>query len=98
MSLINLDETDYDLTSELAQWENHMALPNFDSSQSTPISSQETSHSSSVAPDSSQSRAESATLVADEGTICYGMVSSHSICHPDPSDVGNDSPAIDAQR
>ena len=98
MSLINLDEKYYDLDSELAQWGNNIALPNFDSSQSTPISSQETSHSPFVTPDSSQSTAESITSVADEETICYGMVSGHCICLSDLFDLGHDSPAIAARR
>ena len=90
MSLINFDETDYDLVGALAEWGTNMALPNFDSSQSTPISSQETSHSPFVVLDSSQS--------SDEGSICYGMVSDHRICLSDLSDLGHDSPAIVAQR
>ncbi|RYP44409.1 hypothetical protein DL768_009111 [Monosporascus sp. mg162] len=75
MSLMDLDETNYNLDGALAEWGENMASPNsFDSSQLTPISSQETSHSPSLAPESSQSRAESATSAEDEETICYGML------------------------
>lgn len=77
MSLINLDETDYNLASALTEWGNNMALPDFYPSHSTPISSQETSHTPSVAPGSIQSTAESVTSTDDEETICYGMVSDH---------------------
>ena len=81
MSLINLDETDYNLASALTEWGNNMALPNF-------YPSQETSHSPSVAPDSIQSIAESVTSTDDEETICYGMVSDHHIGLTDLSDLG----------
>ncbi|RYP37143.1 hypothetical protein DL767_003097 [Monosporascus sp. MG133] len=75
MSLMNLDETNYNLDGALAEWGESMASPNsFDSSQLTPISSRETSHSPSLAPESNQSRAESATSAEDEETICYGML------------------------
>jgi hypothetical protein len=98
MSLINLDETNYNLASALTEWGNNMALPDFYPSQSTPISFQETSHSPSVAPDSIQSTAEPVTSTDDEETICYGMVSDHHIGLSDLSDLGRDSPALAAQR
>ena len=98
MSLINLDETDYNLASAILEWGNNMALPNYHPSQSTPISSQETSNSPSVAPDSTQSRAESVTSTDDEETICYGMVSDHHIglSAGDLSNWGRDSSALAA--
>ncbi|RYO92417.1 hypothetical protein DL762_001697 [Monosporascus cannonballus] len=75
MSLMNLDEANYNLAGALAEWGEDMASPNsFDSFKLTPISSQETSHSPSLAPESSRSRAESATSAEDEETICYGML------------------------
>ncbi|RMZ91158.1 hypothetical protein DV736_g1622, partial [Chaetothyriales sp. CBS 134916] len=74
VSLINLDEVDYDM---IAEWGNNMVLQSFDLSQSTPISSQETSHPLSARSDSSKSRAEGANSVADDETICYGML--HSV-------------------
>lgn len=77
MSLITLDETDYNLASALTEWGNNMALPDFYPSQPTAISSQETSPSPSVAPYAIQSTAESITSTGDEETICYGMVSDH---------------------
>lgn len=79
-SLMNLDEADYNLASELSEWGNSMALPNFDSSQLTPISFQENSPSPSVTPESTQLRAKSVTSADDEETICYGMVSGHCSC------------------
>ena len=98
MSLTNFDDTDYNLASALTEWENNLALPNLDSSQLTPISSQEISHSPSVAPESSQSRAESAASADGEETVCYGMVSGYCIRLSDLSDLGHDSPALAAQR
>ncbi|KAK3898554.1 hypothetical protein C8A05DRAFT_37862 [Staphylotrichum tortipilum] len=74
MSPIGLDETDYNLASALTEWGNTMALLDFYPSQSIPISSQATSHSPSVAPDSIQSTAESVTSTDNEETICYGML------------------------
>ena len=88
-SLMNIDEIDYDIDSALAEWENNMTLPNFDSSQSSPISSQETSQRLSVAPESSQSRADLVTSADDEETICYGMVSGLCICLSDTSGLSN---------
>lgn len=82
LSLIDLDETDYNLASALTEWGNNVALPDIYPSQSTPMSSQETSHSPSGAPDSIQLTGESVTSTDDEETICYGMVSD---LHPGPS-------------
>ncbi|KAK1765014.1 SNF2 family N-terminal domain-containing protein [Phialemonium atrogriseum] len=65
---------DYNPTSELAEWGNSMALPNFDSSQLTPISFQENSPSPSITPESTQLRAKSVTSADDEETICYGKL------------------------
>lgn len=75
MSQTNLDETGYNIDGALAEWGNQMASPDsFDSSQLTPISSQQTSHSPSLAAESNQSRAESVTSAEDEVTVCYGML------------------------
>ncbi|KAK4194237.1 putative DNA repair protein RAD5B [Triangularia verruculosa] len=74
MSLINQGETDYNLASALTEWGHNLVLPDPHPSQLTPISSQETSHSPSVAPDSIQSTAESVTSTDDEEIICYGML------------------------
>ncbi|KAI1422037.1 SNF2 family N-terminal domain-containing protein [Xylaria sp. FL1777] len=72
MSMMNLDEIDYNLDGALVEWGNS---PNwFDSSQLNPLSSWETSHSPSLAPEASQSRDESVALAEEEETICYGML------------------------
>ncbi|EAQ87599.1 hypothetical protein CHGG_04218 [Chaetomium globosum CBS 148.51] len=74
MSLINLDETDYNLASALTEWGDNMALPDLYPPQSTPISYQEISYSPSVVPNSIQSTGQSAISTDDEETICYGML------------------------
>lgn len=93
MSPIGLEETNYNLASALTEWGYNMAVPDFDLSQSTPISSQATSHSPSVAPDFIQSTAEYGTSTDDEETICFGMVSDHYVSLSDMSDLGRASSA-----
>ncbi len=96
--LLGIEETDYNLASALTEWGNYMAVPDFYLSQSTLISSQATSHSPSIAPDSIQLTAESVTSTDDEETICFGMVSDHHVSLSDLSDLGRASSALAAQR
>lgn len=87
---MNFNDLDFNLDDALTDWSNDMLLSGSDLSPLGPPSSQEVSHSPSVASEAGQPRIEDVSSifnneVADNEIICYGMVSHYNFCQKSTS-------------